>query len=201
MDKRDIARDSLNRILTDTFERMNRDQAYDLLDEAIEEAVIRLNQNIPNYDAAMEFLKVKKPHWKYVVPRKKNKGYTKPTRYSGLGLQQYPVYQVSEPIPELDFEIEDVPPSPTERVPSPLSRELLNNDIDNIIDTIVRSAAIQAQQDRMLQKGKDDNILNFQPTGNVNRQLDLGTPFSMSPGELMKGGRKKKRRTKKKNKY
>ena len=79
MDKREIARDSLNRILTETFERIDRDQAYDLLDEIVEEAYIRLNQNIPNYDAAMIYLKVKKPHWKYVLAREKNKGYSKPT--------------------------------------------------------------------------------------------------------------------------
>ena len=117
MDKREIARDSLNRILEDTFERMHRDQAYDLLDEIIEEAVIKLNQNIPNYDAVMKYYKVKKPHWKYVETREKNKGYSKPTRYSGLGLQQYPVYQVSEPLPELEFE-KEVVVSPRERAPS-----------------------------------------------------------------------------------
>ena len=52
---------------------MHRDQAYDLLDEIIEEAVIKLNQNIPNYDAVMKYYKVKKPHWKYVETREKIK--------------------------------------------------------------------------------------------------------------------------------
>jgi len=198
MDQRHISRELFNEIYDDAFERKNRDNAYDILDEMIEESVYELNQEeTPNLNLLKRHFQRTRPHWKNTKIIEKGKGFSQPTRWVGHGLNLVPVYSKSNPGPELIFDYEKVPVSPTEnRPPSPLSRLILDTEIDNLLETIGRSAAIQAHQDRRLQRGEIDDIMGelFEANQDVNRQLDLG--MSLSPNELM-GGRKK-RRTKKK---